>query len=61
MSEWTLEGRPEDILARAQSLSCIQIFATPWTVDPVGRLLRPGISQARILEWVAVPSSWGSF
>ena len=59
MSEQTLEGRPEDIFA--QSLSHIQIFATPWTVDPVGRLLHPGISQARILEWVAVPSSWGSF
>jgi len=37
------------------SLSCVQLYATPWT-----RLLYPGIFQARILEWVAMPSSRGS-
>ena len=45
----------------ASVLSCfshVQLFVTPWTVafqDPV-----PGILQARILEWVAMPSSMGS-
>ena len=40
-------------------LSCVRLFATPWTVacqDP----LSMGILQARILEWVAMPSSTGS-
>ena len=35
-------------------LSCIRLFATPWTVT-VRRIL-----QARILEWVAFPFSRGS-
>ena len=39
-------------------LSCVWLFATPWTIArqaplPVGTL------QARILEWVAKPSSRG--
>ena len=34
------------------SLSCVQLFAIPWTVH--------GILQARILEWVAFPFSRGS-
>ena len=33
----------------AQSLSCTQLFVTPWTIVH-------GILQARILEWVAFPS-----
>ena len=36
-------------------LSHVQLFATPWTVahqDP----LSMGILQARILEWIAMPS-----
>ena len=40
----------------AQLLSCVWLFATPWTVAlqaPVSM----GILQARILEWVAMPSS----
>ena len=48
------------VLCHAQSLSCVQLFVTPWTVtrqDP----LSMGILQARILEWVAMPSSRGSF
>ena len=35
--------------------SHIQLFVTPWTVA-----LQAGDSQARILEWVAMPSSRGS-
>ena len=37
-------------------LSRIWLFATPWTIHTVH-----GILQARILEWVAVPFSRGSF
>ena len=42
-----------------KSLSCAQLFVTPWTVAhqaPVSM----GILQARILEWVAMLSSRGS-
>ena len=42
------------------SLSCIQLFVTPWTV--AHRLLCHGILRARMLEWVAIlfsrRSSW---
>ena len=34
---------------KRKSLSCVRLFATPWTVR--------GILQARILEWVAFPFS----
>ena len=37
-------------------LSCVQLFATPWTVTSQAPLPM-GFSQARILEWVAMPSS----
>ena len=40
------------LLGKWKLLSCIQPFATPYTV--------PGILQARILEWVAGPFSRGS-
>ena len=43
----------------AQLLSYVQLFATPWTVGPPGS--SHGILQARILEWVAIPFSRGSF
>ena len=33
-------------------LSCVHLFATPWSVQ--------GVLWARILEWVAIPSSRGS-
>ena len=36
-----------------KSLSCVQLFATPWTLH--------GILQARILEWVASPFLQGIF
>ena len=37
---------------------CIQLFATPWAVAPMDSV--HGISQARILEWIAISSSRGS-
>ena len=43
----------------AQSLSCVRLFATPWTVAHQAPLSK-GKLQARILEWVSMPSSRGS-
>ena len=43
----------------AQSFSCARLFATPWTVAHEAPLSM-GILQARILDWVAMPSSRGS-
>ena len=44
------------VLYCASSLSCAQLCATPWTVAcPAHRSM--GFLQARILEWVAMPSS----
>ena len=40
----------------AQSLSCVRLFVTLWTVAHQAPL---GILQARILEWVAMPSFRG--
>jgi len=41
-------------------LSCVQLFVTIWTVcSPPGSSVH-GIIQTRILEWAAMPSSWGS-
>ena len=42
----------------AESLSHVQFFATPWTLGHQTPL--SGILQARMLEWVAMPSSKGS-
>ena len=39
--------------------SRVQLFATPWTVACQAPLSM-GILQARILEWVSMPSSRGS-
>ena len=39
--------------------SHVQLFVTPWTVA-FQASLSMGILQARILEWVAMPSSGGS-
>ena len=41
------------------SLSCVQLFAAPWTVAHQAPLSM-GILQARILEWVAILFSRGS-
>ena len=43
----------------AQLCSCVQLFAAPWIVARQAPLSM-GILQARILEWVAMPSSRGS-
>ena len=43
----------------AQSLSCVQLFVTPWTIA-LQAPLSMGILQARILEWVAISFSRGS-
>ena len=40
-------------------LSCIWLFVTPWTAVHQ-TLLSLGILQAKILDWVAIPSSRGS-
>ena len=42
----------------AQLISHVQLFATPWTVAHQAPL-SIGILQARILEWVAIPSFKG--
>ena len=42
----------------AQTLSCVQLFATPWTVAHQSSV--HGILSARILEWVATSSFRGS-
>ena len=39
-----------------QSLSCVQLFVTPTVCSLAGSWVH-GILQARILEWVAIPSS----
>ena len=43
----------------AQLLSCVLLFATPWTVTLQAPLFME-ILQAGILEWVAMASSRGS-
>ena len=47
------------VLCCAESLSRVWLFAIPWTVARQAPL-SVGILQARILEWVAKPSSRGS-
>ena len=42
-----------DIREKWKSLSCVQLFVTPWTKSP-------GTLQARKLEWVAFPFFMGS-
>ena len=39
-----------------QSLSCVQLFVTPWTAACQAPQFM-GILQARILEWVAISFS----
>ena len=46
-------------LCCAWLLSCVQFFAVPWPVACQAPLSM-GILQARILEWLAMPSSRGS-
>ena len=42
-----------------KSLSHVLLFAIPWTIARQASLFM-GIFQARILEWIAMPSSRGS-
>ena len=46
------------VLCHASLLNCVQLFETPWTVARQAPLSIV-ILQARILEWVAMPSSKG--
>ena len=46
------------VLSCAQSLSCVWLFGTPWTIAHQA-LLSTGIFQVRILEWVAISYSGG--
>ena len=48
-----------DVRTCAQSLSYVQLFATPWTVAHQAPLSME-ICQARILEWVVISYSRGS-
>ena len=51
-----LEGRrglPGHVGNKWKSLSCVRLFATPWTIFH-------GTLQSRILEWVAFPFPRGS-
>ena len=53
---------PDSLCVHVRVLSCVilgQLFATLWTVAHQASLSL-GMLQARILEWVAVPSSRGS-
>ena len=43
----------------SQTLSCVWLFAIPWTCSPPSSSVHE-ILQARTLEWVAIFSSWGS-
>ena len=43
---------------RDKLITCVQLFQTPWTVA-CQALLSMGFLQARILEWVSMPSSRG--
>ena len=43
---------------KVKLLSCVQLFATPWTVIYQAS---HGILQARTLDWIAMPSFRGSF
>ena len=42
---------------KVKSLSCVQLFATPWTVAYLPCSSVHGIFQARVLEWVAISFS----
>ena len=53
-------GRDKLVLS-AQLLSRVWLFTTPWTVALWSGSAVHGVSQARILEWVAISFSRGSF
>ena len=47
------------VVVVVQSLSHVKLFCHPMNCSPPGFPVR-GISQARILEWIAIPFSRGS-
>ena len=53
-------GKPNYYICMLSRFSHAQLFATPWTVVYQAPMSR-GFPQARILEWVTVPSYRGSF
>ena len=55
----TLIGMISLVKCCAQSFSCVRLFATSW-IRAHQAPLSMGILQAKILEWVAIPSSRGS-
>ena len=60
LSGWCFQcSSGPDTLRKWKSLSPVRLFVTPWTVARQAPLSM-GILQARILEWVAMPSSRGS-
>ena len=52
--KWWADG--DSVSHSAMSLSRVWLFVTPWTVARQ-TALSPGILQARLLEWVAIPFS----
>ena len=48
-----------NLISGSSAFSCVQFFATLWTVVCQAPLSM-GISQARILEWIAISCSRGS-
>ena len=45
------------VCVRVCTLSCVQLFATLWTIAYKALLPMESILQARVLEWVAISSS----
>ena len=56
---YSLQGAKTACLLRAKSLQSCLTFCNPMDCGPPGSSVH-GILQARVLEWVAVPSSRGS-
>ena len=63
-TEWLIWSDLMKAKVKVKSLSCVQLFATPWTVayqaSPSMGFSVHGILQARILEWVTISFSRGS-
>ena len=41
------------VKVKVKLLSCVRLFATPWTVSLSGCSIH-GIFQAKVLEWIAI-------
>ena len=53
-------NQPSFVCMSSSHFNCIWLFVTLWTIACQAALEVCGILQARILEWVAMPSSRGS-